>query len=356
MSVNRFVYEALPTRVVFGVGTLQEAPAEAQALGMSRALVLSTPEQTGMAEEVARLLGDRTAGLYARATMHTPVTVTEDAMKVAAKLDADGLVAIGGGSTTGLGKAIALRTDLPQLVIPTTYAGSEMTDIVGQTEDGTKTTQRGPKIQPESVIYDVNLTVTLPTGLSGTSGMNAIAHAVEALYARDGNPIVSMMASEGIRALASGLPKIQDAPNDIDARSECLYGAWLCAVCLGSTSVALHHKLCHTLGGMFDLPHAETHTAVLPHALSYNAPAVPEAMAALSAALDTADPARALFELAETVGATMALGDLGMPEEGIADAVRSALENPYWNPRELDVPGITEIVTAAWRGIAPRTS
>jgi len=353
MTISRFVYNALPTRVVFGNETLGEARKEAEALGVSRALVLSTPEQRDMAEHVADLLGDRAAGIFDRATMHTPISVTEQAMAAASELDADGLVAVGGGSTTGLGKAIALRTDLPQLVIPTTYAGSEMTDIVGQTEGGLKTTQRGPKIQPEAVIYDVSLTLTLPAALSGTSGINAIAHAVEALYAPDGNPIISMVAKEGIRALAKGLPAIQVNPADIEARTESLYGAWLCGICLGATSVALHHKLCHTLGGLFDLPHAQTHTAVLPHALSYNAPAIPGAMASLREALSSGEPATALYNLARLVGARMALKDYGMPEDGIEQAADLALENPYSNPRELERQGITEIIAAAWRGDPP---
>jgi len=356
MTVERFVYDPLPTRVLFGSGTLPQAREEAAALGVSRALVLSTPEQTAMAERVADLLGAGAAGIFSRATMHTPVSVTRQAMEAVAELGADGLVAVGGGSTTGLGKAVALRTDLPQLVIPTTYAGSEMTDIVGQTEDGVKTTQRGPKIQPETVIYDVDLTLSLPQGLSGASGVNAIAHAVEALYARNGNPIISMMAKEGVRSLARGLPGVQRDPGDIEARTYSLYGAWLCAVCLGATEVALHHKLCHVLGGLFNLPHAQTHSAVLPHALNYNAPAAPAAMASLSEALSGAEPARALHELAEGVGVRMALRDYGMPESGIEQAADLALKNPYWNPRELDRQGITEIIAAAWRGDPPASS
>jgi alcohol dehydrogenase class IV len=182
---------------------------------------------------------------------------------------------VGGGSTTGLGKAIALATGLDQIVVPTTYAGSEMTPILGQTERGVKTTQRSPAILPEVVIYDVDLTLTLPPALTATSGLNAIAHAVEALYAQDRNPIVSLMAEEGIAALARSLPVLVDAASDLAARSDALYGAWLCGACLGAVGMALHHKLCHTLGGSFDLPHAETHAVVLPHAVAYNSAAAP---------------------------------------------------------------------------------
>ena len=171
-------------------------------------------------------------------------------MAVVAETGVDGVVAIGGGSTTGLGKAIALRTDLPQIVVPTTYAGSEMTPILGETEDDAKTTQSSPKVLPEVVIYDVDLTMTLPAGLSGTSGINAIAHAVEALYARDAQSDHRPDgASKRSRALARALPPWSRRPADREARSRCLYGAWLCGMCLGAVGMALHHKLCHTLGG-----------------------------------------------------------------------------------------------------------
>jgi alcohol dehydrogenase class IV len=288
--------------------------------------------------------------------MHTPVAVTEAALKVVADLGADCTVAIGGGSTIGLGKAIALRTDLPQLVIPTTYAGSEMTPIVGQTEGGVKTTQRTLKVLPETVIYDVELTLDLPPRVSATSGINAIAHAVEALYAKDRNPIVSLMAEEGIAALAGSLPVIVKQTADIEARSRAQYGAWLCGVCLGAVGMALHHKLCHVLGGAFDLPHAETHTVVLPHATAYNAPAAPEAMARIAKALGAQDAARGLYDLAASLGAPLALKDLGMRADGIDRAVALAVQNPYWNPRPLETRAIRDLIARAYAGDPPASS
>jgi alcohol dehydrogenase class IV len=262
-------------------------------------------------------------------------------------------VAIGGGSTTGLAKAIALRTDLPQIIVPTTYAGSEMTPILGETRDNTKTTQTSAKVLPEVVIYDVDLTMTLPAGLSGTSGINAIAHAVEALYARDANPIVDLMAIEAIGALYRALPRIAKDPADREARSDALYGAWLCGMCLGAVGMSLHHKLCHTLGGTFDLPHAETHTAVLPHALAYNAPAIPTVMERLQGVLGP-DPAGALYDLAGAVGAERSLKRLGMPEDGIDTATERAFANPYWNPRPLEREAVRALIARAWQGVEPR--
>jgi len=350
-----FVYNGQPARVVFGSGTIARLPEEIDRLGLKNVLVLATPPQEADAQHLAGSLGERAAGVYAKATMHTPVSVTEDALRVVAELKADGLVAVGGGSTTGLAKALALRTDLPQIVVPTTYAGSEMTPILGETKDGAKVTQSSPKILPEVVIYDVDLTMTLPAALSGTSGINAIAHAVEALYARESNPVINLMATEAVGALADALPVIAEKPHDRDARSKALYGAWLCGICLGSVGMALHHKLCHTLGGTFDLPHAETHTIVLPHALAYNAPAIPAVIATLRAVLKTDDPAMALYDLAGRVGAKRALSEIGMPRDGIDTAADRALANPYWNPRTLEREPIRALIARAYAGEPPRT-
>src|SRR5260370_19040325 len=143
--------------------------------------------------------------------------------------------------------------------------------------------------------------------------MNAIAHAVEGLYAEDGNPIVTLMALEATRALAEGLPAILDRPRDPAARAKALYGAWLCGTVLGSVGMALHHKLCHVLGGSFDLPHADTHTVVLPHVVSFNAHAVPEKLAPVAEILHSAGPGQCLFDLAKRIGAPTALKDIGKP-------------------------------------------
>ncbi|MDC7785387.1 maleylacetate reductase [Rhodoplanes sp. TEM] len=352
--MNRFVYASHPVRVVFGRGTVAAVPEEVERLRLSRVLIVTTRSSAATAEAVAKALGPRAAAIFPGAVMHTPVAVTETAMQLVAETGADGVVAIGGGSVTGLGKAIALRTDMPQIVVPTTYAGSEMSPILGETRDGQKVTQSSEAIRPEVVVYDVDLTLGLPPALSGTSGINALAHAVEALYAPDRNPIVALMAVEAIAALHRALPALVRDPRDVAARTDALYGAWLSGVCLGSVSMALHHKLCHTLGGSFDLPHAETHTAVLPHALAYNAPAVPEAMARLAGVLG-ADPARALWDLAGAVGAKRALADLGMPADGIALAAERALARPYPNPRPLERAAIAALIARAFAGEPPES-
>lgn len=351
--MEAFEYRANPGHVVFGQNTLGKLPAEADRLGLKRLLVISTPQQAETADQVKALLGARVAEVFTGARMHTPTDVTDEALAVVEASRIDGLVAIGGGSTIGLSKALAVRTDLPQLVVPTTYAGSEMTPILGETANGVKRTRTDPKILPEVVIYDINLTMSLPPGMSGTSGINAIAHAVEALYAQDSNPVTSLMALEAVKVLSKALPAIVQDPADVQARGEALYGAWLCGSCLGTVGMALHHKLCHTVGGMFDLPHSETHTILLPHALAYNAPAIPEVMASLRAVLGVRDPARHLFDLGRAVSAPAGLRDIGMPQDGIAKAVEGTLSNPYWNPRPLERDALTDLLSRAWQGLPP---
>jgi maleylacetate reductase len=352
--MEAFVYTGLPGRVIFGQGVLSRLAEEVGRLSGRRVLIITTPAQKPDGDRLAASLGPLVAGHCSNATMHTPVEVTEAALGEVERIGADCLVALGGGSTIGLAKAIALRTDLPQIAIPTTYAGSEMTPILGETSNGKKTTQRTLKVLPEVVIYDVDLTMTLPKGLSGTSGINAVAHAVEALYAEDSNPIIGALAEQSIAAFGSALPRIARSSEDREARSDAQYGAFLAGVCLGSVGMALHHKLCHTLGGLFDLPHAETHTVVLPHVLAYNAPAVPKAAEKVAKALHGDDGPRGLFELSQTVGAPRSLREIGMPERGIDEATDLALSNPYWNPRPLERQGIRTLIARAWAGEEPR--
>ncbi|SRR5579885_197100 len=351
--MRSFIYQSQPARVIFGAHSLDRLPEEIQRLGASRALVLCTPEQRGQAQAVADRIGPRAAGLFDRAVMHVPIDTAQAAREEAKRLGADCCIAVGGGSTTGLAKAIALVSELPILAVPTTYAGSEMTPIWGLTEGGIKKTGRDLRVLPRTVIYDPVLTLTMPAMLSATSGMNAIAHCVEALYAEDANPIVSLMAEEGIRALAASLPAVVKNPIDLEARAEALYGAWLGGSSLGAVGMALHHKLCHVLGGTFNLPHAETHTVVLPYAAAFNAPAAPEAMARVARALGTRDAAAGLFALSSSMGAPTALSQIGMKEGDLDRAAELAVLNPYYNPRAITREAIRALLDDAFRGRPP---
>ena len=351
--MDSFVYNALPSRVVFGAGSLDQLTDEVARLGVARALVLSTPGQRGLAEDVARRLGGTAAGVFDQAAMHVPAATAAAAVAEAKRIGADGCVAIGGGSTIGLGKAIALDLGLPIIAVPTTYAGSEMTPIWGLTEGGVKRTGRDPRVLPKTVIYDAALTLSLPPRVAGPSGINAIAHCVEALYAADGNPIIAMMAEEGIRALARSLPAVVAAPRDLAARGAAQYGAWLAGAALGAVSMALHHKLCHTLGGSFNLPHAETHTIVLPHAAAYNRTAAGAAMERVARALDSDDAPGGLFDLAVSVGAKTALRAIGMKREDLDRATALATTNPYANPAPVTLDGIRALLEDAFEGRRP---
>ena len=348
-----FTYQGTAARIVFGNGASAEVGKAVEALECRRALVLSTPHQAADAEALAKRLGSLSVGTFTDATMHTPVEVTERAVARAAELGADCVVSLGGGSTTGLGKAMAYRTDIQQVVIPTTYAGSEVTPILGQTENGVKTTVRSPKITPEVVIYDPELTLGLPVGMSVTSGLNAIAHAAEALYAPDRNPITTMMAIEGMRALKDALPIIIDSPRDTAAREKALYGAWLCGTVLGQITMSLHHKICHTLGGSFDTPHAETHSVMLPHTVGFNASEVPELMTSISDIFGGATPGQALYDFAKSIGSPMALRDFGLSEADLDRAAEIATRNPYSNPRPIDRDAIRALLQDAWSGTRP---
>jgi alcohol dehydrogenase class IV len=350
MDTNYFRHQSFSQVVLFGHGRRSELPELVAQLGFERCLVLSTPEQRDDAEAVARLLGPAAIGVLADATMHTPVDVSDAAAGHARELRADCTVGIGGGSTIGLGKAIALRTGLPQVAVPTTYAGSECTPIIGETADGKKTTQRDPVVVPWAIVYDPELTLTLPAKSSGMSGMNALAHAVEALYSPERSPLLAELAAEAIRALARALPRVVEEPADRAARADALYGAWLCGTCLATSAMALHHKVCHVVGGLFNLPHAETHAVVLPYVVAFNKPATKDAMNRLGAALEADDPVAALFELAATVGAPRSLAELGMPQAGVDAAVDLILADRYWNPRPLTRPAVEDLVRAMHEG------
>jgi maleylacetate reductase len=348
-----FEYDALPMRVVLAPGALARVPDEVERAGIERVLVVSGPGHRDLAEDVARSLGGRAVGVLSDARMHVPSDVADVGRAQADRTRADGCVAVGGGSAIGLGKAIALGRDVRLLAVPTTYAGSEMTPVWGITEDGVKRTGRDRRVLPVAVVYDPDLTVSLPPDLTVTSALNAVAHAVEGLYAPDASPVVSLMAEEGTRAIVGALPALVADGADLDARTEAQYGAWLCGAVLGATTMGLHHKLCHVLGGSLGLPHAPTHTVVLPHVLAFNAPAAPGMAAAIGRALDTADPTTSLWTLAGDLGAPRSLRDLGMAEDDIERVADLATESPYANPRAVTRDDVVALVRAAWAGDRP---
>ncbi len=348
--MRSFVYASEPARVVFGTGTLGTLPDEVSRLGRGRVLVLASPRLAPAARDA---LGPLAVAEFTGVAMHTPVEVTEQALALVAGHGVDCLVSVGGGSATGLAKALALRTELPHVAVPTTYAGSEVTAVVGETAQGAKTTRSSPAIRPKTVIYDVALTLGLPVATSVTSGVNAIAHAVEALYSPGANPLTDSLALRSIGGMAGALPRIAADPSDVDARADALMAAWLAGTCLGSVGMGLHHKLCHTLGGSFNLAHSPTHTVVLPHAMAYNAPAVPDAMRQIAQTLGVRDAPTGLYDLIASLSGPTSLRELGLADGDLAKVAELASGTPYPNPREVTAGGLDALLREAWAGTRP---
>ena len=348
--MRSFEHDTGRTRIVFGQWTVNRVSEELVRLGGHHALVLCTPGRAALAGQIESLIGPSAAGVFAGAVEHTPVEVTERAIARMRNLDADSIVSVGGGSTTGLGKAVVFRSRVPHLVLPTTYAGSEVTPVLGETVDGEKVTRRATDLVPQAVIYDVELTRTLSWPITLTSAANATAHAVEALYGIDRNPESDRTAVEAIRVLASGLKELRSDFEKIDARAELLYGAWLAGTCLAKVGMGLHHKLCHTLGGSFGLPHAPTHTVLLPYAMEYNATFAPEAMAKTAAALGVPDAPSGMQSLIRSLGGPTSLAELGFRAQQIPEAAELATKRPYPNPRSVSLEGIIELLGRATAG------
>ena len=352
--MQNFVFDQPASRVIFGVGALERLREEAERLGMKRPLFISTPGRRKDAEKAAQSLTGMTPAMHAEAVMHVPIETIRAAQSVAKAHNADSIIAFGGGSAIDLSKAVALECDLPIAAVPTTYGGSEVTPFYGYTEEGIKKGKRDRKMLPKTVLYDPALTVSLPAHVAGPSGMNAIAHCAEGLYARDANPIMSLLAAEGIRALSRSLPNIVREPENLDARTNALYGSWLAGVVLGSVGMAIHHNISHVLGGSFNLLHANVHTIVLPHALAFNREAAPEAMRIIANALDVPDAAGGVYDLAVRIGAPVALKDIGMPAGGLDRAAKLVCDHPYYNPRPIEYSAIRELLENAYHGVRPR--
>ena len=351
--MDRFTYDALPGRVVFGAGAARrELPGEIDAFGARRILLIAGGSAAALAGELCAPFADRVAATFPGVRPHVPVAVAERAREAAA--GADLVLCVGGGSTTGTAKAVALTTGLPIVAVPTTYAGSEVTPVWGLTEENRKTTGTDPRVLPRTVVYDPELTVALPVELSVASGLNAMAHCVEAFWAPRRNPVSSAVAEDGIRHLMGGLSALPADPAAVAARSDLLLGAYLAGSAFAVAGSGLHHKICHVLGGAFDLPHAETHAIVLPHVLAFNAPGAPEAVSRIASALGRNDPARGLHELGRQLGVPHGLRELGLREDDldlVLDDVAALV--PADNPRPVTPDALSGLLHAAWAGDAP---
>ncbi|MHA7880197.1 MAG: maleylacetate reductase [Saccharospirillum sp.] len=353
--MRQFLYAPLPMRVQFGEGVRHQLANEAERLGLERLLVLSTPRQRPLAEQVAEPLAARVSGYFDRAAMHVPVETVDEALAEAERTRADGCIAIGGGSTIGLAKAIALKAGLPYLALPTTFSGSEMTTIWGLTENRVKTTGKDPKVLPAATLYDPELSQSLPAAVAGPSGMNALAHCVEGLYAEQLDPITALAAEEGVRVLSHYLPLLAEQPGNLQYRTECFYGAWLAGLVLGAVGMALHHKLCHTLGGAFNLPHAEVHSVMIPQVTAFNAGHAPRAMQALGRAMSVApqEVPGAVFDLLGRLGIADNLAALGLEASDLPKVAQQATRNSYYNPKPVSETALMPMLERAFHGERP---
>jgi maleylacetate reductase len=384
-DIPDFTYQALPGRVVFGVGASRHRlAAEVDRIGGRRVLLVMGRREAARSDALLAPLQDRVVATFSAVQEHVPIEVARAARELAHGSGADALVAIGGGSTIGTAKAIALTTGLPVLAVPTTFAGSEMTPVWGLTQDGRKTTGSDPVVLPRAVVYDPELTMTMPAHLAVASGLNALAHSVEAFWAPGRNPVSSLSAAESIGALARGLPAVRDG-QDLAARTQVLYGAYLAGSAFAVAGSGLHHKICHVLGGAYRLPHAQTHAVVLPYVLAVNGPAAPHAAQRIATALgigigtasdvrtasriDTApdtppspglhgNPARTAVErllaLNRAIDAPRSLDQVGLPRSSLEEAAAMIAEVvPTDNPRRLALPDVRELLEAAWEGRDP---
>jgi maleylacetate reductase len=351
--MRSFVYEALSGRVVFGAGEFSRAEDELERLGAQRILLIADRSGSSWADQLAAALRTRLVGRIDEVLPHVPIESAEAARALARESRADAIVTIGGGSATGLGKVVALVLPLPILAIPTTYAGSEMTPIWGLTSEAHKETGRAIGVQPRTVIYDPVLTLSLPPSIAGPSGMNALAHCVEAVYADGANPITTLMAIEGIRVLATSLPGVVARPGDLGARADVLAGAYLAAAAFAAAGSGIHHKICHVLGGAYDLPHAEMHTVVLPHSIAFMTSREPAAIARIGTALGDDDVAGAVFDLAVRIGAPTDLASIGMPGDRLDEAAGLVTEVVRSSIADVEEPTIRHLLGDAYDGRRP---
>ncbi|QNP61757.1 maleylacetate reductase [Streptomyces genisteinicus] len=341
------VHETFPSRVLSGPGARHRVPAEAERLGARRVLLVAAPSAAGAADELARAFGPRLAARFGRPAVHTPVAVTDEAARSAGAAGADCVVAVGGGSAVGLAKALSARTGMPQIAVPTTYAGSEVTPVLGETENGVKTTRRDPAVVPGTVVYDPELTLGMPAELTRASALNALAHAVEALWAPDATAVSDALATEAAGGLLTALPEVLAAPGELAGRERLQEAAWLAGLCLAQTRMGLHHQLAHVLGGSFGLPHARLHALLLPHVMAFNLPSAPRAAARLGPATG-GDPVAAVRRLAERDGGPDGLGALGVPRDGLGAVAERVAARPYPNPRAPEAAVLRALLEAAW--------
>ncbi len=353
--MRAFSYVGNPCRVVFGPGKISSVSVEIDRLGAKRIMFCCTPGRKEQVTHLAQAFDDYNVKVCPIAKSIVSEDLVVEGRRAAKEFGADCLVTYGGGSALGLAKSIALEFDVPIIAIVTTYSGSETTEFQGMFEDGKRVLKRSKRMQPETIIYDPELSVDLPLDISIPSAINTMAHAVGSFTSENPNPVTSMFAEEGLRSMRNALPRIADNPRDVDARGDALYGSWLCGSTVNSSGVGFHHKVCHVLGGYFKLPHAITHTVILPHSTGYNREFVPDAMIRIARAFgnENGDAAGEIFDFLKQIGTPTALKDIGMSESDLDEAAKLITTDPYFSPRPVEYDPVRELLDDAWLGRRP---
>ncbi len=356
--MEAFAYVGYPCRIIFGPGKVATLTDEVNHLGAASVMFCCTPGREGRVRQITETLDGRNVQVSPIANSIVSEDLVVEGRRQAREFGTDCLVAVGGGSALGLAKSIALELGIPIVAIPTTYSGSETSELQGMFEDGKRVLKRSSRMQPKTIIYDPELSVDLPLETSLLSAINSMAHAACSFFGRNPNPVTALFAEEGLRAMGNALPRVADNPRDVDARGDALYGAWLCGSTLNSAGTVLHHKICHVLGGYFRMPHAAAHTIILPHSVGYNRDAAPAAMKRIARAFgdENSDAAGAIFDLLTRIGAPTALKSIGMSRDDLAKAAKLVTTNPYFNPRPIEYQPVRELLENAWFGRRPEIS
>ena len=349
------VFNAIPPRVVFGNGTFSRVGEEVKRFGAKKALVVCTPGRKKMAEKAAEYIGENCIGILPEAVSQVPIELAEMGREKTRQLGADCLVAVGGGASVGLAKGIAYEVKLPIIDIATTYSGSEVTGFCGMTINGVKRMHQSLNMLASTLIYDPELTLSLPVKVGAASAMNALAHCVDAVYVSTVNPVVAIAAAEGAKWVSVGGPEVVRKPDDLDARAKMLYGAYLSGIAL-TGGFALQHGLAHVLGGTFHVEHGLAHSAVLPYVAAYNAKFAPEALKPVAAAMgsDVAGLGGAIYDLRAEMGLPASLQEIGFAEKDLATLVKITVDTDNgYNPAPVTEESVSAIVEQMWSGVRP---
>jgi maleylacetate reductase len=375
-AVIAFRFVSAAQQVIFGAGSLDGLGDAIFGFGWERVLLCTIPRfrSSGLVNRVAETLGERLAAVYAEAEPHVPEAQVDAATALAYENKVDAVIGLGGGSPIGLAKAVSLALEekrigrtafarspteqplVPVIAVPTTYAGSEMTPIYGVTRDvdGTprKVTVSDPKVTPKLVIYDPVLTLDLPPEMTASSGINALAHCVEAVYSTTRNPVATAAALAGTRLIYRNLPAAVAKGDDLDARTGLLEGAYLAATAIATARIGLHHGLCHALGGTVGMPHGIANAVMLPHAMRFNSRGVAEELAMIAHAIGLSGDndtvlaervCRAVNDLIASISLPQRLRDVGVMEADLPGLAEAALLSKAIRANPVEIAGPAEI-------------